>query len=81
MSVKARIYINLKNGVLDPQGKAIESSLKNLNFNNVAKVTQGKIIDVEFTEVANDDLPQKIDEMCKSLLVNTVIENYSYEIL
>ena len=78
--MKARIKITLKNGVLDPQGKAIEGAIKGLGISGVGDVRQGKYIEVDLAE--SDPMKAKaiVEQMCKDLLANTVIENYSYEI-
>lgn len=79
--IKARVIITLKNGVLDPQGKAIEGSLSALGFDGVDSVRQGKVFDLS---IAGDDAKaaeKSISEMCEKLLANTVIENYAVEIL
>ncbi|MEZ5840594.1 MAG: phosphoribosylformylglycinamidine synthase subunit PurS [Hyphomicrobiales bacterium] len=78
--MKARVTITLKNGVLDPQGKAIEGALGALGFSGVGAVRQGKIIDLELGEANREQAMATIDEMCRKLLANTVIENYSIEI-
>ena len=77
----ARIYITLKNGVLDPQGMAVQSSLRHLGFDNVVGLRQGKMIDVELDMVDETAARAVLDEMCQKLLANTVIEDYSFEIL
>jgi phosphoribosylformylglycinamidine synthase len=79
--MKARIRITLKNGVLDPQGKAIQGALGALGFTGVDDVRQGKYIEVALAE--NDEAKAKatVEKMCKDLLANTVIENYSYELV
>lgn len=79
--IKARVTVTLKNGVLDPQGKAIEGALGALGFDGVDQVRQGKVFDLE---LAGTDIPEaegQITEMCEKLLANTVIENFSFEIL
>lgn len=79
--IKARVTVTLKNGVLDPQGKAIEGGLEALGFKGVNSVRQGKVFDVS---VEGDDAKaaeKSIADMCEKLLANTVIENYSVEIL
>lgn len=79
--IKARVTVTLKNGVLDPQGKAIEGALGALGFEGVNQVRQGKVFDLE---LAGTDIPEaeaQITEMCEKLLANTVIENFSFEIL
>ena len=80
--MKVRIIITLKKGVLDTQGKAIENSLvKNLGFPQVSQVRQGKVIEVEIAETNPDNVKITIDEICDKLLVNKVIEDYSYEVI
>ncbi len=77
---KARVTVTLKNGVLDPQGKAIEGGLAALGFEGVDSVRQGKVFDVELSETKKDAEKQLAD-MCEKLLANTVIEDYAVEIL
>ncbi|PZO80456.1 MAG: phosphoribosylformylglycinamidine synthase [Mesorhizobium amorphae] len=75
--MKARVTVTLKNGVLDPQGKAIEGALATLGFSGVDGVRQGKVFDLE---LAGDDRAKAeadLKAMCEKLLANTVIENYS----
>lgn len=74
--MKARVTITLKNGVLDPQGKAIHHALEGLGFDGVDGVRAGKVIELDLADGTSDDT---IDEMCRKLLANTVIENYSIE--
>ncbi|HYJ52494.1 MAG TPA: phosphoribosylformylglycinamidine synthase subunit PurS [Allosphingosinicella sp.] len=74
--MKIRVYVTLKNGVLDPQGKAIHHALEGLGFEGVQGVRAGKLIELEVDESTSDDA---IDEMCRKLLANTVIENYRIE--
>jgi phosphoribosylformylglycinamidine synthase len=78
--MKARIKITLKNGVLDPQGKAIEGAIKGLGISGVGDVRQGKYIEVDLKESDPDKARSVVEQMCKDLLANPVIENYSYEI-
>src|SRR4029078_2885039 len=78
--MKARIKITLKNGVLDPQGKAIEGAIKGLGISGVGDVRQGKYIEVDLSESDPAKAKAIVEQMCKDLLANTVIENYSYEI-
>lgn len=78
--MKARIKITLKNGVLDPQGKAIEGAVRGLGIGGVGDVRQGKFIEVELTETDPAKAKAIVEQMCKDLLANTVIENYAYEI-
>ncbi len=79
--MKARIHITLKNGVLDPQGKAIEQALTGLGFDAVEDVRQGKYIEVELSESDAEAARTKVSDMCEKLLANTVIENYDIEIV
>jgi len=74
--MKLRIFVTLKNGVLDPQGKAIHKALEGLGFTGINDVRAGKLIELD---VADDVSDAKIDEMCRKLLANTVIENYRVE--
>lgn len=78
--MKARIRITLKNGVLDPQGKAIQGALGALGFNGVDDVRQGKYIEVALKEKDETKARAEVERMCKDLLANTVIENYAYEL-
>jgi phosphoribosylformylglycinamidine synthase len=78
--MKARIKITLKNGVLDPQGKAIEGAVKGLGISGVGDVRQGKYIEVDLAESDPENARSIVERMCKDLLANMVIENYSYEI-
>ena len=78
--MKARIWITLKNGVLDAQGKAIQNALGSLGFSGVEDVRQGKYIEVELAEADETAARDQVERMCKDLLANTVIENYSFEL-
>ena len=78
--MKARIYVTLKNGVLDPQGKAIQHSLTSLGFAGVGSVRQGKVFDIELGETGRHDAETLLKQMCEKLLANTVIEDYQIEI-
>ncbi|ANN61684.1 phosphoribosylformylglycinamidine synthase [Mesorhizobium sp. Root695] len=78
--IKARITVTLKNGVLDPQGKAIEHALSGLGFGGVGAVRQGKVFDVELAESDKAKAEADLKAMCDKLLANTVIENYSVAI-
>jgi phosphoribosylformylglycinamidine synthase len=74
--MKIRVYVTLKNGVLDPQGKAIHHALEGLGFAGVRDVRQGKLIEID----AEDDVAdEEVEAMCRRLLANTVIENYRIE--
>ena len=79
--MKARVHVTLKNGVLDPQGKAVEHALGSLGFNGVEDVRQGKYIELDLAETDSAKAEIQVREMCEKLLANTVIENYSVEIV
>lgn len=78
--MKARIHVTLKNGVLDPQGKAIEHALKTLGFDNVDGVRQGKFLEIDLSQNDPEVAKEQVDNMCRKLLANTVIEDYSIDI-
>jgi len=78
--MKVKVHVTLKNGVLDPQGKAIEHTLGSLGFNGVNNVRQGKFIELTLAESDADKARAQVDEMCKKLLANTVIENYTIDL-
>jgi phosphoribosylformylglycinamidine synthase len=78
--MKAKIYVTLKPGVLDPQGKAVAHSLHDLGFDEVENVRQGKYLEVELTTQDKKKAAADLEEMCKKLLSNTVIENYRIEL-
>jgi phosphoribosylformylglycinamidine synthase subunit PurS len=77
--MKARVTVTLKNGVLDPQGQAIQGSLKSLGFGGVGAVRQGKVFDLVL-EGERSAAEADLKAMCEKLLANTVIENYAIEI-
>ena len=74
--MKTRVYVTLKNGVLDPQGKAIHHALEGLGFGGVKDVRQGKLIELDLDDSVRDE---DVEAMCRRLLANTVIENYRIE--
>ena len=78
--MKAKVHVTLKNGVLDPQGKAVQHALAGLGFSGVEDVRQGKFIELELSETDPAKAEAQAEEMCKKLLANTVIENYAVEI-
>lgn len=78
--MKARIIITLKSGVLDPQGKAIQNAVGALGIEGVQSVRQGKFIEVDLAASSEAAARETVERMCRELLANTVIENYSYEI-
>jgi phosphoribosylformylglycinamidine synthase len=79
--MKARVHVTLKQGVLDPQGAAVRRSLGALGFDGVEKVRQGKVIELDLAETDKAKATAQVEEMCEKLLANTVIENYSVEIV
>jgi phosphoribosylformylglycinamidine synthase PurS subunit len=79
--MKARIFITLRNGILDPQGRAIQQSLHTLGFSTVEEVRMGKIIELDLNETDISSAEIQLKAMCEKLLANTVIEDYHYEIL
>ena len=78
--MRVKIFVSLKNGVLDPQGKAIERSLHTLGYNEVQDVRVGKYLELEMDAASREAAEIRIREMCDKLLANTVIEDYRFEI-
>ena len=74
--MKIKVIVTLKNGVLDPQGKAIQQTLNGMNFSNVNEVRQGKYFDIEVNEKDETKAKSQVEEMCKKLLANLVIEDF-----
>ena len=74
--MKIKVIVTLKNGVLDPQGKAIQQTLNGMGFESVKEVRQGKYFDIEINENNEVKAKSKVEEMCKKLLANLVIEDY-----
>ena len=74
--MKIQVIVTLKNGVLDPQGKAIQQTLNGMNFDNVSEVRQGKFFEIEVKEKNETKAKSLVDDMCKKLLANLVIEDY-----
>jgi phosphoribosylformylglycinamidine synthase len=81
LAIRARVTVTLKNGVLDPQGKAIEGALGTLGFGGVGHVRQGKVFDIELDGSDRSKAETDIKAMCEKLLANTVIEDYAVEIV
>ncbi len=79
--MKARVIVTLKNGVLDPQGKAIEGALGSLGIDGIDSVRQGKVFDIELNASGREAAEAALSAACEKLLANTVIENYRVEIL
>ena len=78
--MKARVHVTLKNGVLDPEGKAIGHALGSLGFSGVGEVRQGKFIELEIAETDAAKAKAQVKEMCERLLANTVIEDYRIDV-
>lgn len=78
--MKAKVHVTFKDGVLDPQGKAVRNALGSLGFKGVNRVRQGKFIELELDETDPAKARESVDAMCKQLLANTVIENYAIDI-
>ena len=74
--MKIKVIVTLKNGVLDPQGKAIQQTLNGMSFANVNEVRQGKYFDIEVNETNENKAKSQVEEMCRKLLANLVIEDY-----
>lgn len=78
--MKAKVHITLKSGVLDPQGKAVQHALGSLGFAGVNDVRQGKFIELDLAESDPAKAKAAVEQMCKGLLANTVIENYKVDL-
>jgi phosphoribosylformylglycinamidine synthase subunit PurS len=79
--VKARVVVTLKNGILDPQGKAIEGALKSLGINDVDSVRQGKIFDIELAISDRNAAEDLLRGACEKLLANQIVENFRVELV
>ena len=80
--MKVRVLITLENGVLDPQGKAIEGALHGMGFDGASDVRQGKLIELSISDASNaQDTEEKAKAMCDKLLANPVMESYTVEVL
>ena len=79
--MKVQVYTTLKEGVLDPQGKAVEAALKNLGFSGINKIRQGKLFDIELDTKSKEEAEKLTEEICKVLLANMVIEDYKIKVL
>ena len=78
--MKAKIHVTLKQGILDPQGKAIEHALDSLGFKNTGNVRVGKYMEVDVDEKDKAKAEAEVKQMCEKLLANTIIEEYRYEL-
>ena len=74
--MKVKVIVTLKNGVLDPQGKAIQQTLNGMNFSSVTGVRQGKFFEINVNDENENKAKAQVEEMCKKLLANLVIEDY-----
>lgn len=79
--MKARVFVTLKSGVLDPQGAAIGNALDSMGFEGVNAVRQGKVFEIDLDDAEPQAAQAQLDAMCEKLLANTVIENYAVELL
>lgn len=79
--MKARVHVFLKEGVLDPQGKAVASALQTLGFEEVLSVRQGKFFDIETSLLRKDANEEQLKEYCRKLLANPIIENFKVEVI
>ena len=80
MVMKARVHVTLKRGVLDPQGQAISRALAGLGFDGVGDVRAGKVIEIELAESDRERARTQVEDMCRQLLANPVVEDYAIEI-
>jgi phosphoribosylformylglycinamidine synthase PurS subunit len=78
--VKAKVHVTLKQGILDPQGKAIEHALDSLGFTNTENVRVGKYMELDLNEKDRAKAEAQVRQMCEKLLANTIIEEYRYEL-
>ena len=78
--MKAKVHVTLKQGILDPQGKAIEHALDSLGFKNAANVRVGKYMELDLNETDKAKAEAQVKSMCEKLLANTMIEEYRYEL-
>ena len=78
--MKAIVRVDLKTGVLDPQGRAVAQALRTLGFDEVADARQGKVIEIDLAGEDMDAARARVEQMCERLLANTVIERYAVEI-
>ena len=78
--MKAKIYVTLKKGVLDPQGKAITASLGHIGIGVVEDVRVGKYMEIRLHDMGKEEAARRLDEACRRLLANTVIEEYRIEV-
>ncbi len=77
----ARVYVSLKKSIADPQGNAIRDALLSMQYRDVEDVRMGKLIEIRLKDTDREEAERNLKEMCEKLLANTVIEDYSYDIL
>ena len=75
--MKISAIVTLKKDVLDPQGKVVSQTLKNMGYDNIINVRQGKYFEIELNEINKEKAKKKVEEICKNLLTNIVIEDYT----
>jgi len=78
--MKAKVYVTIKQNVLDPQGNAVEGALHTLGFNEVSKVRIGKYLELDLDTNDRAEAEEKLKVMCEKLLANTVVEDYRFEL-
>ncbi|MBI3399224.1 MAG: phosphoribosylformylglycinamidine synthase subunit PurS [Deltaproteobacteria bacterium] len=78
--MKAKVYVTFKKGVLDPQGKAVGAALESMGYHEVKSLRIGKFIEIDLNGLSKTEAEERLKEMCKKLLANTVVEDYKVEI-
>ncbi|OOC58849.1 phosphoribosylformylglycinamidine synthase subunit PurS [Paenibacillus ihbetae] len=78
--LKAKVYVTIKQSVLDPQGVAVQGALHSIGYKEVESLRIGKYMELELNTDNRDEAEQRVKEMCEKLLANTVVENYRYEL-
>jgi len=78
--MKAKVYVTIKQSVLDPQGVAVQGALHSLGFEEVESLRVGKYMELELGDVSKEAAGERVKEMCQKLLANTVVEDYRYEL-
>ena len=79
--MKLAVTVTLKKDVLDPQGKVIQQTLQNMGFDTLKSLRQGKYFEVEINENNEEEIKKKVEDMCKKLLVNLIIEDYKISLI
>lgn len=78
--MKAKVYITLKNGVLDTQGKAVTGALESLQFKGISNLRVGKYMEVEVDSTDKEEVKKTVEDMCEKLLANVIMEDYRVEV-